>query len=208
MENGSQNHSFFAYLAEGVVSLMNDILKEGGLSLFRKANEVELASGSSMGSANFQLHLLKKSEPEDSKGTFSINSGSASASDRVVVFRNPTRIAVTFALVAQNLPAEKQLRAMDKLSTFFFDNRSVEPFVPPGYGQYPQLMDKLKASKAEFKLSIESPFSSTQTEAVKTFCFAFDYLALYHSGNPLREERIAKQRVIEYSTDPSERSVQ
>lgn len=201
MESLSQTTDFYGQLAQGVLGLMNDILKENGLSLFRRSTQVELASPQGNG-AIFQLHLVGKSECEDSKGTFSINI----PNDRVMVFRNPTKVSVSFILTGTGVSVDQRMRAWDKLSTYFFDNKTVEPFLPTGFQRFPALWEKMRAQKAEFRPTAESP--SPNALPLEETLFAFDYVALYHSGNPLREEKVAKQRVIEYSNDHSERSVQ
>jgi hypothetical protein len=190
---------FFAHLAEAMTSLLNGVLKESAFALFRRSPEVVFGGPSGVVSPDFHLNMIGRSINESDKGTFNV----PLPPDRFVVYRVPARVTASFTLVGRGIPAITSLKAYDKLYSYFFDHRSLEPFVPEGYRRRSGLYERLLSQKAEIKVRPDvAPITSGEL-----FQFTFDYLALYHSGNPLREEVRTKQRVIEYSNDPNERSV-
>ncbi len=191
---------YFANLAQSMTTLLNGVLKDNG-GLFRRAPQVVFGVPASTTSGDFHLYVVGKSGLDQEKGTFL----SDNSKDKYLVFRNPTRLTVSFSLVGLNLPSSATLRAYDKLCAFFFDSKTFEPFLPESFQSVPTLFDRMKAHKAEIRMREVSfdPKSLPREE----FQFHFDYQALYHSGNPLREEYKTKQRVIDIN-DSTERNVQ
>jgi len=191
---------YFSYLAQSMTTLLNGVLKDNG-GLFRRSPQVVFGVPVTPVSGDFHLYIVGKSGLDHEKGTFL----SEADNDKFLVFRNPTRLTVSFRLVGLNLPSSATLRAYDKLCAFFFDSKTIDPFLPDSLHKAPALFERLRACKAEIRmreLSLDSPAMPREE-----FQFHFDYLALYHSGNALREEHKTKQRVIDLN-DSTERNVQ
>jgi hypothetical protein len=192
---------FFASIAEGTTNLLRGVLRESGYSLFRKGPEVVFGKAPTGSDYDYHLVLVAQSVSELEKGTFNV----AVPPDRFLVYRNPSRITISFALMANGLPSSQALRAHDKLYSYFFDNRAIDAFLPESLRGRVGLCDRLTSQKAELRMKVDPDGDKAWLyESVpELFLFQFDYLALFHSGNPLREEVRTKQRVIDYSTDPS-----
>ncbi len=181
---------YFNHVARAVVNLLNEVLKEEGNHFFRKTPQVVL--GYSNGD-DYALTLGGNVQIEQDKGTFTAFMGE----DRFMVFRNPGKITLPFSLAGQGT---QSLKAYDRLMSYFFDHRSIDPFVPERFKMYPPLYERLAGYKAELKLREQDSLSADYLS------FGFDYSALYHSGNCLREETKTKQRVINLN-DSSERRI-
>jgi len=140
---------------------------------------------------------LRKSLSDGEKGSFTC----ASEDEGFLVFRNPVKIKTSFALVGPGVSVPQALRAQDRLMSYFFDHRTIDPYMLEHFLKYPKLHEKLSAQKAELRMTdvVEKDFGG--------FYFGFDYTALYHSGNPLREEQRAKMRVLDFANEQTERSV-
>ncbi len=188
---------YFTNLAQSMTLLLNGVLKDSA-SLFRRSPQVVFGSPLSAASQDFHLYIVGKSGLDQEKGTFLCES----AQDKFVVFRNPSRMTISFSLVGTAVPSAIALRAYDKLCAFFFDSRTIDPFLPEGFKAFPALFDRMRAHKADIRIQSREPNTTRGEE----FRFDFDYMALYHSGNPLREEHKTKQRVIDIN-DGTERSV-
>lgn len=180
--------------------LVGEILSEGSSAFFRRTPQVIVGNSLSPVGLDFYLGMTKRQVQEQDKGTFSC----PVPPDRFLVFRNPVRMTVGFTLRANNFHSEHRLRSYDRLVSYFFDHKSTEPFLPDSFRAYPGLYDRLSSSKAELRIT-DSQFSETNTNDL--FVFNFDYVALYHSGNALREEQKAKHRVIDFN-ESTERSLQ
>ncbi len=114
-------------------------------------------------------------------------------------FREPVLMTTTFGLYAQGLSSESQLAALDHLTSYFFDNRSMQPILPDNYGRFAPLQKRLSLRKADLSLVQENlPRSASTRDLGGVLDFRFQYSALYHSGNPLRETPKVQQRVISY----------
>jgi len=197
-------NDFLITVTEGLAKLFNDLLSESGVGMFRRQHEV-VVGGSPSGDSNFHLYLVTKDITQSDRGTFTVPSDK----DTHLVFRSPSVIQMSYALVAQGLAPRQVLRAQDRLMTFFFDNKMMEPILPESLKQHPALAERIKSRHAELKvredLSLLPP-SFQSKEFLNEFRFAFDYSGLYHSGNYVRQESRAKVRVIEFANENNERS--
>jgi len=196
---------YIGFVTRQMASLLNTILREDGIQLFRRQSQVVVGGADTASGNDFTLTYTAKAGSEADKGSFSYKT----SQDRFLVFRSPSRLTVGFTLVGRALPAAQQAKAYDKLMTYFFDHRAIDPFVPEEFKKFPPLHEKLLAGKAELKvndmgIANKAGFASPSGDP---FYFSFDYIALYHSGNPLREEVTAKSRVVEMNNENSERSV-
>jgi len=164
---------------------MTDLLREPTPSFFRRAA--------------FELDLkMTSQEIVDEKATFTVET----SSDRFLVFRAPAKITIGFVLTSRDMPTDAGLKNLDRLTAYFFDHKSIAPILPIAFQRHLPLYERMSNQRAEIKPTRVPP------EYVREgFSFAFDYTALYHSGNPLREEQRAKQRIIDYSNDHEKRSV-
>lgn len=193
---------FITHVTRNVAGLLNTILREDGLQLFRRNPQVVIGHSEMLGNGDFHLDYSLRTGSENDKGSFNYKT----AQDRFIVFRTPSRMTVSFLLSAKGLNAQLQSRSYDRLMTYFFDHRAIDPFVPEAFKKFPPLYERLLAGKAELKVN-EVGLSSRSNNGSDQFLFSFDYVALYHSGNPLREELTAKSRVVEMVNENSERSV-
>lgn len=182
---------YLATLCEGISKLLNEIVSDGSSSLFRKTPQVVLTQAA-QGSTDLHLSLIKKTMSDTEKGTFTSPFGE----NGFMVFRNPVRLKATFSLVGTAITNASSLRAMDQLMGYFFDHRTLEPILPKSFSKYPKLFEKMASQKAELRMT-EADASQTQSQG---FFFTFEYLALYHSGNPLREELKTKTRIIDFDS--------
>ncbi|MCB9255387.1 MAG: hypothetical protein H6617_11955 [Bdellovibrionaceae bacterium] len=185
---------------------MGNILNEASRNPFKRSPQVRLGMPEGSSSEDFHLLLTTKHHLESEKGTFSSPLGG----DSFLVFRNPIRLRTSFVLFGKGLPVQTKLNAFDKLNSYFFDNHGIDPILPDSYKEYPALYKKLSAGRAEIRVNekVSGQQSITQNDQLSdTFQFRFDYIALYHSGNPLREDKKVKQRIVEITKDDSERSV-
>ena len=200
MINKNPSTDYFSHLTRSVAQMLQSILCDQG-SIFRRGPQVVVGNALTPSGLDFYLGMNQRRIHEQDKGTFSC----PVASEKFLVFRNPVKVCVGFSLRANNFHAEHRMRAYDKLVSFFFDQKSIEPFLPLAYQEYPGLYGRLASAKAELRIN-DAPI--TDGSGLDSFQFNFDYLALYHSGNPLREEQKTKQRVIEYFNGSTERSLQ
>ena len=205
-----ENNGYLSHVTESLARLLGEILGEKPLAIFRRSPQVLLTAPGPT-SADYHLVVLRREMLDEDGGSFT----SSPSADHSLVFRNPTRLRVSYLLASPALSPTARLSAYDRLTTFFFDNRSLAPFVPSSLETHPALAEKLRAQKAELRMT--EPHSAAFTEALwlakatQGFSFGFDYTALYHSGNPLREERRVRTRVIDFPTHEQnaiERSMQ
>ena len=189
--------NYLSHLSESLATLMAQVLDEsatsgGVLGLFRRP--------ASLANAGFTLDLVRHEIVEEHKGTVV----EARDDERVAVYRAPARLKATFRLSHPSLAGTARLQALDKLTSWFFDHRSVDPFFPEACGASPALREALTAQRAELRLGVSPPGPEAAVSA--SFHFVFEYAALYHSGTALREEVRVRTRTVNFS-DPSERSL-
>jgi len=195
MNRNPNPNQFFQGLLSQLSLLLNGILQEEA-SLFRRSPKV-LSTAPFANSTDFHLSLVGREDIESEKGSFN-----ATVNDNtVVVFRSPVMMKFSFLLYASGLSLETRLRAHDLLTSFFFDHKSIEPIIPLTFKKYPPLYDRLASTKAEIEIrpSFGQPDFVLPEYGLESFCYGFNYTALYHSGNPLREEQKVRSRVIDYS---------
>lgn len=194
-----ETHNYLNHLCESVARLMNGIVSERSIPLLRQPPQVVLTAPYP-GSTDFHLCMVGRELLEDDKGSFRCSV----LPDGFLVFRSPVRMRTSFSLVGTSVNHGWALKAYDRLTTYFFDNRSVGPFLPESFAKYPDLYDRMKGHRGEIRVRQQT----AETVSNNGFSFGFDYIALYHSGNPLREEQRTKTRIIEMnSNDAHERSV-
>jgi len=187
-------NEFFNNLNNELAALFNGLLSEPYAGMFRRQPEV-LVGGTMEADGNYHLYMVGKEVTEADRGTFNLSVDA----DTSLVFRYPSVIQVRFTLCAQGLPPKQILRAQDRLMTFFFDNKMMEPLLPAAFGKYPALLERMKSKHAEIKVREENG-------PLNEFRFAFDYCGFYHSGNFVRQETRTKARVIEFANEANERS--
>lgn len=187
---------YIAHVTNELVTLLNGIVTERSLNLFRREPQVVLSQGM-RSHHDFELRFITRDIGDAENGSFSVH-----GSDRVLTFRNPQRITLHYGLCAPEMDTQALFRVCDRLYSHFFDCKTVEAFLPASLEKYPALFEKLKAARAELKVKPRSAVPSPNT-----FLFEFEYSALYHSGNPLREELKVTSRVIEYQNHSKERSM-
>ena len=180
-----ESGNYFSNLATGMAQLLGGIVSERSIPLLRPSPQVQLSAPSS-NSGNYHLSMTGRQLFEEDKGSFT----SGSPAEGILVFRNPVRTRVSFSLVGGGLTRYQSVTAYDRLTTYFFDHRTVPPFLPASLNRYPALLDRMKGHKAELRIVEPAPTTAG-------FSFSFEYTALYHSGNPLREEQAVTQRVLE-----------
>jgi hypothetical protein len=130
----------------------------------------------------------------EDKGTFN----QETVDGRILVYRNPIRLSTQFRLSSSRISMDSQLKALDKLTQYFFDNRTLDAIVPSSFTTVPTLYEKLCQQKAELKA-----VSTPQEPNPLGFDFNFEYIALYHSGTLLREESRVKTRTIQMGSVPN-----
>lgn len=189
---------FLGHVSRSVATLLNTILREDGLQLFRRHPQVLLGNTDGVPANDFYLSFVASTTTDNDKGSFSAKT----SEDRFLVFRSPSRLTLNFSLTAKGLPAAMQVKSYDKLVGYFFDHRAIDPFVPDVLKRFAPIYDKLMAGKAELRVNEVGAAAGSDL-----FNFGFSYLALYHSGNPLREEVKARTRVVDLANETSERSV-
>lgn len=187
--------NYLSHLSEQLATLMAQVLDDsasgGVLGLFRRP-----PSSAALSTRGFALDFLRHEIVEEHKGTLV----ETRDDDRVVVYRAPARIKATFRLSHPSLSGAARLQALDKLTSWFFDHRSLEPFFPEACVASPALREALTAQRADLRLVTPELVPSSG------FHFVFEYAALYHSGTALREEVRVRTRTVNFS-DPSERSL-
>ncbi|MBI4403744.1 MAG: hypothetical protein HY537_06270 [Deltaproteobacteria bacterium] len=195
--NEKREIDYFGNLGRGMERLFNEVLKEDGIALFRRHPRVVFGAESSALSNDLALSITSKTLMDGDKGTFTCLNGS----DVYLIFRSPSPVKVSFLLSGVRLQAQQKLRLDNRLMSYFFDNKGIDPILPDNLKEFPALFERLNQQKAEIQIRNETMASAD----TNLFRFTFDYIALYHSGNPLRVEQKVKQRVIDYTND--ERSV-
>lgn len=187
-----ENKSYFGFVTESFVGFLNEIVKEPThFSLFRKPNPTLEIRKEVIG-APLRAELGLPDIKEEPSSTFTSQSDG-----RVLVFRNPIPFKLSINVYAELASTAECFRIFDKWFSYFFDNRSIEAFVPTFFQKYGDLNQKLVNTKAEVRLQ-KSPFEGTTAPLV---CFTYSHL--YHSGNPLREEFKTKQRVLDIREVPN-----
>jgi len=199
--SGSQPE-FIGHVSKSVAGLLGTILREEGMQLFRRHPQVLLGSSEATATNDYILNFTVNTTSDNDKGSFSCKI----SQDRFLVFRSPSRLTLNFTLVAKDLPGSQLVRSYDKLVGYFFDHRAIDPFVPEALKKFGPLYEKLMSGKAELRVNEVGQIPSANHSETENFHFSFSYLALYHSGNPLREESKAKTRVIDLVNE-NERNV-
>ena len=197
-------NDFLITVTEELATLFNSLLSDSAGGMFRRQHEV-MVGGSPTGDSNYHLYLVGKEITQSDRGTFS----TPVDKDTHLVFRSPSVMQLSYLMCAQGLPPKQVLRAQDRLMTFFFDNKMMEPILPESLLQHAALAERLKSRHAELKIREEAsllPPHFRTSEGLSDFRFAFDYSGLYHSGNYVRQESRAKVRVIEFANETNERS--
>lgn len=198
-----ETNNYLNHLCESIAGLLTNVVGESSFPLLRRSSQVQLTAPY-QNSNDFHLCLVGKEIMEDDKGSFT----ASQPPDRVFVFRNPVRMRVSFTLVSWGLARNHALKAHDRLTSYFFDNRSVEAFLPESFKKFPALLERMQSKRAELNVrEVATNLGSVSSSG--NFEFGFDYTALYHSGNMLREESRVKSRVLEFNNnnDTHERSV-
>ncbi len=195
-----ESNNFMNHLCHSVAYLLGEIVAERSIPLIRSNPQVVLTAPFPT-SQDFHLCLLGRQLLDEDKGSFS----SASTSDGILVFRNPVRVKLSFALIGTGVSRTQSLKANDRLTSYFFDTRAIEPFLPQDFQRYPALFERMRATKVELRM--RDQLTDSISSNLSSFVFGFDYAALYHSGNPLREEQRVKTRIIDFNSDSNERSV-
>lgn len=197
----SQEPTFYSHLYRSMGNWLTEILREPSLNPFRRTPQVKLGAPSSPFDEDFHLVYAGKRHLDSDKGTFTV----AMEEERLLVFRAPVRMAASFVLMGGPLAAPHVMRAYDRLTTYFFDNRTMDPFLPEAFRSYPALYARLSAHKAELALAEEpaalGAATEERTERAGRLRLGLVYTALYHSGSPLREETRVTSRVIDYQND-------
>src|SRR5262249_1276923 len=116
---------FLIHLTRSISDFVQGILNEGSFGFFRRSPQVVLGNALIASSTDFYLAISRRTIQGQDKGTFNCPVGL----ERFLVFRNPEKIRFEFTLSANNLHSESRLRALDKLVSFFFDHRTIEPFI-------------------------------------------------------------------------------
>jgi hypothetical protein len=192
---------FLKNLTQSIEGLLNSILIEDGFTtLFKRAPHVVTGVPYSAGSADFHLYFLGHELLDREPGTFRCDDNKGAS----LVLRNPNRIRVNYTLLASQGTLAARLETWDRLMAFFFDNPTVDPFIPESLKQVPGLYDRLAQEKAILHMQ-SSPAATTPLTGHEPVQLSLQYSALYHSGAVLNREALVKQRVIEYRN--RERSV-
>lgn len=197
------NASYFQYLSQTLKELLTEVISETESQLlgFLKRSSPQVAFSSSEGdrSKEYRLSFCGYRMLTEDNGTFS----SESHDGAFIVYRNPVRISARFKLLSPEGGGQDSLKTYDKISTYFFDHKTMEQIVPPSYRKSEALYLKMAATRAELKfLGIEDR-GNVASERLE---FQFEYIGLFHSGSPLREERRVQQRVLEFNKNNHERS--
>lgn len=194
-----KEQNFFENLSQGLADLLNQVLSEPA-GLFRRGRTVIAGQTNESNNSNYTLQLLEPRWNELEKGTFTIRK----SEDVFLVYRNPSKVTVRYALLASDLQTNEVLNAYDKIHSYFFDHRTLEPIIPTHLRNNPFLNERLTSLKAEIRPIASQELSFKGNEFSSLFQFSFDYTALYHSGNALREETKTKSRIFEFgSEEPS-----
>jgi hypothetical protein len=121
--------------------------------------------------------------------------------ETILVFRPPVLVTFAFIIACPKTDLMTKLSDLDKLSLYFFNHRTIEPFLPKSLEIAPEIYQRILQSRAHLK---PIPIS-THAERVPGAIFSFEYTSLFHSGKPLREERLVQKRTIEWvnGTHPS-----
>jgi hypothetical protein len=192
------SEQYFQKVSQSITSLIEDILvPTGSFSQFlRRRRSVGLSDILSPDDRfdirvipilPFTLHL-KNSDSELLK----IQNGDSA--ETVLIFRSPILATFPFVIACPKTDLITRIQDLEKLSQFFFNNRSIEPFLPKALEEKPELYKNMIQSKAQLKTVSNSPHAERISGAI----FSFEYTALYHSGKPLREEKLVQKRTIEW----------
>jgi hypothetical protein len=184
---------FLKNLTQSIERLLNGVLSDEGFALFKRAPQVVTGVPYSPSSGDYHLYFMGHELLEREAGTFRCDDTKGAS----LVLRNPNRIRVNYALLASQGTLAARLETWDRLMSFFFDNPTIDAFLPESLKEIPGLYDRLSQEKAIFSLqSAGTPTAPlTGNEPVQ---LSLQYSALYHSGAVLNREALVKQRVIEY----------
>jgi hypothetical protein len=190
---GTLRNDFLGNLTKSVEALLNDVLASEGHGLFKRAPRVVTGVPFSPTSNDYHLYFCGHELLERDQGTFRCEDPSGAS----LVYRNPNRIRVNYALLASQGTLAARFEAWDKLMAFFFDSPAIDPFLPEGLRSVPGLCDRLAQEKALLTMQAfgSGTVALTGNEPVQ---LSLQYSALYHSGAVLNREALVKQRVIEY----------
>lgn len=176
--------------------LLNGVLVSDGFSLFRKAPRVVTGVAFHPNSPDYHLYFTGYEVLERGNGTFRVEDNGS-----VMVFKSPDRIRVSFQLLTNPGAHALRMNAWDKLAAYFFDNPSINPFLPKELMELPGLVDRLTQEKATLEMKGVAVQKTVDEPAVLNL----SYTALYHSGGVMSREALVRQRVIKYEN--VERSV-
>lgn len=182
---------FFYSLSEKIKNLLQEACEDKDRSWFslgKKDAEISLCVPGQVQKPGVGLQLIGYEISSEHEGTFT----ALSSGEELMLFRSPSRITVSFSLKISGLEIKDSFRYIDRLSSEFFNKRSIEAFVPEGFRAVPELFTRMSSSRAE--IGMKKAGMSADKNGYEVL---FDYKGLYHSGDPIRSERRVKQRVIE-----------
>jgi hypothetical protein len=114
--------------------------------------------------------------------------------DTILMFRYPSLVQISYKLESGELTTSETYEYLESLSNYFFDRKKVQSIVPQELEKYPSLYNKLKSEKASFKLINLGP-----NQHCRGMVMDFVYMGPFHSGNPLRTEKLVTRRDVSIS---------
>ncbi len=187
------SNNFLKNLTRSVEEILTEVLAADAYTLFKRSARVVSGVPFSPSSTDYHLVFVGQEWSSREQGTFRCEDGKGAS----LVLRNPSRIRVTYQLLAAQGAVTSRLEAWDRLVAFFFDNPVRDPILPEALKEIPGLYDRLNQEKAVFALL--PPVAPTNVlSGQEPVHLSFQYSALYHSGAVLNKESLVKQRVIEY----------
>lgn len=185
--------TFSQKISNSIKDVVSEILtKDDSSGFFFKRKRTIALSDSTKTQGPYDIYVVPMSyrvlHVEDS-GTLRFPTQEGS----FIIFRSPSRLAATYLISAPNSDLSTRLSDIDKLSAYFFDHRTIEPYIPEDLQKHPELYERLSSVRA----TLTPRDLPIDFESKPNALFCFEYSALYHSGKILREEKIVQKRVVD-----------
>ncbi len=189
----STDRNYFLGLCEKLKSLISLAITDKSRDWFafnKGAAAIQLVGPGEVfsGKSDLELQFTGFEVLADTDGTFNAES----SPEEVFVFKMPSRICASFLLRIPARDLREGLRNFDRLTSSFFNKKSVENYVPEEFREIPALYSLMNASRAEISLK-----KAAASPTGGGYEMQLEYKGLFHSGDPIRTEKRVRQRILQ-----------
>ncbi len=182
---------FLKQINVGLGDLFTKVIFEsensGVAGWFKKSEKVLIETPKEDNFGTFCLWITQMKVLKDEPSTLSEKKSDSS----IYVYRLPSLVAFDVKLFCPKMNQIERLNLIEKINSYFFNNRKIAPFVPQSLKKKTEgIYLKITQSKADFNLL------SQEDHVSGGIIFHLEYKALFHTGEPLRIEKQVLERKI------------